>query len=105
MVVIGSDFGRTPFFNSTQGKDHWPIGSYIVMERNAAYTNKTFGETDGGHNAMAINPGNLQRDDMNGVILKPAHVHKALRRYLGIENSASAQHFPFASTEDFAFFG
>ena len=32
VVVIGSDFGRTNFYNSAEGKDHWPIGSYIVME-------------------------------------------------------------------------
>jgi len=105
VVIIGTDFGRTPFFNSSDGKDHWPIASYIVMERNVSYTNQVIGETDGGHNALNINPGNLQRDNINGVILKPAHVHRALRRYLGLESSASAQLFPFMNTEDIAFFG
>ena len=33
------------------------------------------------------------------------HVHKALRRYLGIANTPGAQRFPFNNTEDFAFFG
>ena len=28
VVVMGSDFGRTNFYNSRAGKDHWPIGSY-----------------------------------------------------------------------------
>jgi len=105
VVVIGSDFGRTPFFNAGDGKDHWPIGSYIVMERNVPYTNQVIGETDGGHNALSINLDNLQRNNINGVFLKPAHVHSALRRYLGIESSASAQLFPFMNTEDIAFFG
>lgn len=105
VLVIGSDFGRTPFFNSGDGKDHWPIGSYIVMERNVGFTNQMLGETDPVHNAFAISTQTLQRDDTSGVIIKPSHVHKALRRYLGIENSAAAQLFPFSTTEDFAFFG
>ena len=40
VVVIGSDFGRTNFYNSQDGKDHWPIGSYIVMEKNQPWTNR-----------------------------------------------------------------
>ena len=35
----------------------------------------------------------------------PKHVHKALRRYLGIASTPGAQRFPFNNTEDFAFFG
>ncbi len=104
VVLIGSDFGRTPFFNAGNGKDHWPIGSYIVMERNVSYTNRVVGETDGGHNALKLNATSLQQDNVSGLILKPAHIHKALRRYLGFANSASAQLFPFMSTEDVAFF-
>ena len=38
VVVIGSDFGRTNFYNSVNGKDHWPIGSYVVMEKNRSWT-------------------------------------------------------------------
>ena len=36
VVVIGSDFGRTNFYNSQAGKDHWPIGSFVIMEKNQA---------------------------------------------------------------------
>lgn len=104
VVLIGSDFGRTPFFNSGDGKDHWPIGSYIVMERNVGFTNQMLGETDAVHNAYAINPSTLQRDDGSGVIIKPSHIHKSLRQYLGLENSVAALRFPFSTTEDFAFF-
>ena len=105
VVVMGSDFGRTNFYNSQNGKDHWPIGSYVIMEKGQRWTNRVIGETDDLHFAQRINPGTLQRDDMNGTIIYPKHMHKALRRYLGIENSAGAQRFPFNSTEDFAFFG
>ena len=62
------------------------------------------GETDGLHIARRINPRTLRRDDADGTIIYPKHVHKALRRYLGIKNSAGAKRFPFNNTEDFAFF-
>ena len=104
VVVMGSDFGRTNFYNADDGKDHWPIGSYVVMEKNQSWTNRVVGETDGLHFAQRINPTTLERDDSHGTIIYPKHVHKALRRYLGIEDSAGAQRYPFNDTEDFAFF-
>ena len=104
VVVIGSDFGRTNFYNSAQGKDHWPIGSYIVMEKDQPWTGRAVGETDGRHFAERVNPRTLRRDDRGGTIIYPKHVHKALRRYLGVENTPGAQRFPFNNTEDFAFF-
>ena len=104
VVVMGSDFGRTNFYNSQDGKDHWPIGSYIIMEKNQTWTNQMVGETDELHFAYRIDPNNLQRNDQDGTIIYPKHVHKALRRYLGIENSAGSLRFPFSNTEDFAFF-
>ncbi len=105
VVVIGSDFGRTNHYNAEEGKDHWPIGSYVVMEKNQPWTNRVVGETDDLHFAHKINPSTLRRDDANGTIIYPKHFHKALRRYLGIENSPGAQRFPFNNTEDFRFFG
>ena len=105
VVVIGSDFGRTNFYNASAGKDHWPIGSFIVMEKNQPWTGRAVGETDGLHFAQRVNPRTLRRDDRNGTIIYPKHVHKALRRYLGVENTPGAQRFPFNNTEDFAFFG
>ena len=105
VVMMGSDFGRTNFYNSQAGKDHWPIGSFVIMEKNQPWTNRVVGETDDLHFAHRINPTSVERDDANGTIIYPKHVHKALRRYLGIENTPGAQRFPFNNTEDFAFFG
>jgi len=105
VLVIGSDFGRTPHYNSGAGKDHWPIGSYIVMERNASYTNRVFGETDEGHNTYRVNLQTGQQDSVNGIALHPKHVHLALRKYLGIHNNQFTSQFPFNNTEDFNFFG
>ena len=103
-MVIGSDFGRTPNYNSNNGKDHWPIGSVIVMEKNASWTNRAVGLTDEGHNALSINPSTLEPDERNGTNIYPKHIHKALRRHLGIENSIAGQNLAFTNAEDFDFF-
>ena len=105
VVVMGSDFGRTNFYNADNGKDHWPIGSFVIMEKNQPWTNRVVGETDDLHFAHQINPMTLERNDANGTIIYPKHIHKALRRYLSIENTPGAQRFPFNNTDDFAFFG
>ena len=105
VVVMGSDFGRTNFYNAQNGKDHWPVGSYVIMEKGQPWTNRVVGETDGLHFAKRINPRTLKLDDAGGTIIYPKHVHKALRRHLGIGNSPGAQRFPFHNTEDLAFFG
>ena len=104
IVVIGSDFGRTNHYNSDNGKDHWPIGSFIVMEKNQSWTNRVIGETNEIHEAFSINPTTLERDDTNGTRIYPRHIHKALRRYLGIENSEASLKFPFNNTEDLPLF-
>jgi hypothetical protein len=103
-MVIGSDFGRTPHYNADNGKDHWPIGSVIVMEKSARWGNRVVGLTDEGHHAFRINPNSLERDDWNGTILYPKHVHKALRRHLGLEDTTVERGFAFANTENFNFF-
>ena len=105
VVLIGSDFGRTNYYNEDEGKDHWPIGSYVVMQQGQPWTDRVVGETDGLHYARQINPATLRRDDADGVVIHPRHVHKALRRHLGMEQSPIAGRFPFNHTEDFAFFG
>ena len=105
VVVMGSDFGRTNFYNAQSGKDHWPIGSVLVMEKNQSWTGRAVGETDGLHFAQRVNPRTLRRDDRGGTIVYPKHVHKALRRYFGIEGTPGVLWFPFNNTEDFAFFG
>lgn len=105
VVVMGSDFGRTNRYNDAEGKDHWPIGSFVVMEKNQSWTNRVIGETDELHFARKINPTSLNRDDLSGTQVHPRHVHKALRRYLGIENSDGSVQFPFVATEDLALFG
>ena len=71
VVVIGSDFGRTNRYNAAGGKDHWPIGSFVVMQDNQPWTNRAVGETDALHFAQRINPATLRRDDRDGTRIHP----------------------------------
>ena len=105
MVVIGSDFGRTNKYNADGGKDHWPIGSFVLMEKNQRWTNRVVGETDDLHFARRISPVTLRRDDASGILIHPRHVHQALRRYLGIDNSEGSQQFPLRGAENLPLFG
>ena len=54
------------------------------MERNAPWGNRVVGLTDELHFAKRINPSTL-REDRNGILITPAHVHKALQEYLGLD--------------------
>ena len=104
VVVVGSDFGRTNKYNAELGKDHWPIGSFLVMEKNQPWTNRVVGETDELHFARRVNPSTLQRDDAAGTLIHPKHIHKALRKYLGVADTAESQRFPFNNTEELPLF-
>ena len=103
-VLIGSDFGRTNFYNDGNGKDHWPIGSYIVMGKNPRWGGRVVGLTDDLHNPLPINPLTLKRDSTNGILIHPGHIHKALRRYLGCHDLANATGFELSSIEDLDIF-
>ena len=87
LLVIGTDFGRTNFYNDGNGKDHWPIGSYMIMEKNAPWGNRVVGLTDELHFAKGINAETL-KEDPNGVYMTPAHVHKAIQQYMGFDRFA-----------------
>ena len=87
LLVIGSDFGRTNFYNDGNGKDHWPIGSYMIMEKNAPWGNRVVGLTDELHFAKGINAETL-KEDRNGVYMTPSHVHKAIQQYMGFDRFA-----------------
>lgn len=95
VVLVGSDFGRTPRYNDGNGKDHWPINSALVMKKNVAWTNRVVGASDEGHSALAINPTTLAVDNgPSGVVLTPAHVQEALREAGGVAADPVASDFP-----------
>ncbi len=102
VVLISSDFGRTPEYNDGEGKDHWPITSTIIMSKEESWTNKVVGATTAEHEALSINPSTLALDE-NGVRLQPKHIQQAMRQLAGIEEHAISQMFPLGA-DDIQFF-
>jgi len=100
-VVVGSDFARTPYYNNSEGKNHWPIGSYLVMKKDASWANRVIGATDENQNALPLNPQTLKADGgEQSTVLHPMHIHSALRNELGLPTND----FPFTNTQEFDFF-
>lgn len=98
VVVVGSDFGRTPGYNGENGKDHWPITSMMLLAPSRIRGNRVIGGTDDGLRAYKVDPTTLA-SDVNGtnpaaITLRPTHIHRALRSLAGVDGSEVAQRFP-----------
>ena len=94
VVVMGSDFGRTPSYNSGNGKDHWSITSMMMMGKGIE-GNRVFGSTDDYHRPFTVDPVTLQ-DDVGGIRITPPHIHKALRNLAGIDTLDVAKNYPIS---------
>ena len=103
LLVVGSDFGRTNMYNEGNGKDHWPIGSYMLMEQGARWGNRVVGASDALHFPRKINPNSLDVSE-GGIIITPAHVHRSVQKYLGIDDFAAANGVALTDVEDIALF-
>ncbi|MFT7527433.1 MAG: hypothetical protein ACI9LY_002588 [Arenicella sp.] len=102
-IIVGSDFSRSPNYNSSDdGKDHWSIGSYIVIEENAQFGNTVIGATTGDQVQLKINPHNFSLDD-EGLQLLPQHIHQELRRHLGIAGNKFDALFPLNVKDEINF--
>lgn len=88
-VMIGSDFGRTPFYNSNRGKDHWNVTSMMAMGAGIR-GNRVIGATDDNFEARPVNSQSLQVDN-NGIIITPEHIHVALRDLAGVPSNLDNQ--------------
>jgi uncharacterized protein (DUF1501 family) len=92
---VGSDFGRTPYYNAGGGKDHWPIGSALFIQQGASWGNRVVGATDEGHNALNVNSATLAQDSSAaGVRIEPKHLQQTMRELAGVAQSSAAQSFP-----------
>lgn len=104
VLTMSSDFGRTPYYNAGGGKDHWPIGSAILIQQGASWGNRIVGATNEMHQAYNINPSSLQLDDSSaGVRIEPKHLQQAVRQLARVDQSSIAQMFPL-NAEDIDFF-
>ncbi len=95
VVMVGSDFSRTPQYNSRNGRNHWETTSMLLMGQGIE-GNRVVGATDGGLNALRIDPNTLQ-ESSDGILLQPKHVHRALRDLLGVSTDLDER---FAMTDE-----
>jgi uncharacterized protein (DUF1501 family) len=103
IVVLGSDFGRTPRYNGTNGKDHWSITSYMMMGPGIA-GNRVIGATDPDHKPLTVNASTLAMDP-SGIRITPEHIHRALRGHAEIKDHEYAVRFPLSGVSDVPLFG
>lgn len=101
-VLVSSDFGRTPEYNEGGGKDHWPIGSAVFMQKNATWANRVIGSTSANHEALAIDPLSFQANT-NGVVLQPKDIQQSMRKLAGIDQHPLSLQFPL-DAQDMNFF-
>ena len=100
IVVIGSEFGRTPGYNGGNGKDHWPVSSMMMMGAGINGRGRVIGATSDDHKPKTLNLDTLTIDEANGSTITYAHIHKALRNLAGIEReSIVTQYYPINSQE------
>lgn len=97
VVVMQSEMGRTPWYNENDGKDHWSVGSMMVMGAGVS-GNRVVGATtvdpETGHEQwpLTVDPQTLELDDA-GIRMRPEHIHQALRELAGVQNSDAAEEF------------
>lgn len=93
VVIMQSEMGRTPTYNSGQGKDHWSIGSIMFLGAGIR-GNRVIGATDAGQQLLPLDPQTLAIDTDQGIRLRPEHLHQALRELAGIADHAFCERFP-----------
>ena len=93
VVIIQSEMGRTPNYNSGNGKDHWSIGSILFLGP-GIQGNRVLGATDEKQFGIGIDPQSLALDKEHGIRVRPEHIHESLREFAGIAKHALSQKFP-----------
>jgi hypothetical protein len=98
VVVIQSEMGRTPDYNKGNGKDHWSIGSIMLMGQGIR-GNRVIGATDEKQFIVPIDPTTLACKVEKGIRVRPEHLHIALREFAGIADHAMSKQFPLVVPE------
>jgi uncharacterized protein (DUF1501 family) len=93
VVILQSEMGRTPTYNTGNGKDHWSIGSIMFLGRGIA-GNRVLGATDEKQFQVTIDPATLALKPEGGTRVRPEHLHLALRDLAGIADHPYSKKFP-----------
>jgi hypothetical protein len=98
VVIMQSEMGRTPTYNSGQGKDHWSIGSVMFLGAGIR-GNRVVGATDAAQQLVPVSPATMAVDPAQGIRIRPEHIHQALRELAGIEDHTFCERFPLGVNE------
>jgi hypothetical protein len=103
-VMVTSDFGRTPRYNTGNGKDHWNVTS-VLLAGPGIRGGRVIGQTDEGQKALRVNKNNVGEilpdlDTGPGLRIHPSQIHREMRRVLNVERAPFINQFPLPSTEE-----
>jgi hypothetical protein len=104
VIIVGSDFGRTPGYNDTDGKDHWSVTSLMAMGAGIS-GNRVIGLTDERHSPLMLDPSDLTKEKSDGMRIRPEHIHTELRKKAGVDDTDAGNLFPIFPPEDPNIFG
>ncbi|MCY3006939.1 MAG: DUF1501 domain-containing protein [Planctomycetota bacterium] len=93
VVIIQSEMGRTPTYNNGNGKDHWSINSIMFLGPGIA-GNRVLGGTDEKQQLIPVNAQTLECDKVEGIRIRPEHIHQALRELANVQDHPFSQRFP-----------
>lgn len=96
LLMMASDFGRTPGYNDGNGKDHFAFTSYIVMGgvNGKAIKPGVKGGTNERQAALDVDPTTGVLKEGTGLTIKAPHIHNNLRSLAGIAESEPARRQP-----------
>lgn len=72
LIVVYSDFGRTPIVNQRNGRDHWPVGGALMLG-GGIDGGRVVGATDDDLRSVAVDLSS-GLPDANGTTLNPTHL-------------------------------
>ena len=97
-VVVGSDFGRTPWYNDGDGKDHWAVTSYMLLGNGVA-GGTAVNATNGLIEALNVDPASMAPVASGGVKMTATHLHAEMRKLAQIDSHPFALRFPLEAEE------
>ena len=95
LLLMTSELGRTPAYNSGEGKDHWPITTAMLMGTGIR-GNRVIGGSTHAQQGRLVNPATLEvvDDEAVGLALTPQQVHLELRDLLGLTGLPLTEKYP-----------
>ena len=104
VVVIQSEMGRTPWYSASGGKDHWSVGSMMLLGmgvRGNRVIGRTQIDSESGFDLspVTLDPATLQ-ESPTGIRIRPQHIQQALREHAGIADHPASQDFKLDLTDE-----